>query len=97
MVGVAGIHDTVGQHAAVTLAADAAEVTILVRSRRTDKCDVDVDVPFFDGAHAAAVASDDRRRREPTEGYVLADTVTDAGGLDADDGALLDHLCDAAV
>ena len=54
-------------------------------------------VPFFDGAHAAAVASDDRRRREPAEGYVLADAVTDAGGLNADDGALFDHRCDAAV
>ena len=97
VVGVAGIHDAVGQHAAVALAADAAEVTILVRGRCTDKCDVNVDVPFFDGAHAATVASDDRRRREPAEGYVLADTVTDAGGLDADDGALFDHLCDAAV
>ena len=56
-----------------------------------------MDVPFFDGAHAAAVASNDRRCREPAEGYVLADAVTDAGGLDADDGALFDHLCDAAV
>ena len=97
VVGVAGIDDAVGQHTAVALAADAAEVTILVRGRRTDKCDINVDVPFFDGAHAAAVASDDRRRREPAEGYVLADTVTDAGGLDADDGALFDHLCDATV
>ena len=97
VVGVAGIHDAVGQHAAVALAADAAEVTILVRGRRTDKRDVNVHVPFFNGAHAAAVAPDDRRRREPAEGYVLADTITDAGGLDADDGALFDHRCDTAV
>ena len=97
VVGVAGIHDAVGQHAAIALAADAAEVTILVRGRRTDKRDVDMHVPFFDGAHAAAVASDDRRRRESAEGYVLADTVTDTGGLDADDGALFDHRCDTTV
>ena len=97
VVGVAGIDDAVGQHAAVALAADAAEVTILVRGRRTDKRDVNVDVPFFDGAHAAAVASDDRRGREPAEGYVLADAVTNAGGLDADDRPLFDHLRDAAV
>ena len=91
IVGHIGVHIGVAQHAAVGLAAHAGAVAVLVAGGCTDEGDVHMGLAGLNGADAAAVAAHGSQPLQLAVGDGIADLAADAGGLDVDDGAVLDH------
>ena len=86
-----GVHIGVAQHAAVGLAAHAGAVAVLIAGRCTDEGDVHMGLAGLDGADTAAVAAHGSQTLQLAVGDGIADLAADAGGLDVDDGTILDH------
>src|SRR5699024_1675298 len=93
-VGVLGVGHGVAHGAAVALAAPALAVAHLVGGGGRHKGDVDMDLPGLDGPGAPTVAAEDGGGFQVALGNHLAHFAPDAGGLQADDDAVLDVLGD---
>src|SRR5699024_7642333 len=72
-------------------------VAVLIAGGRADEGDVDMDVPLLNGPDTAAVGTHDGVALQLAGGDGFADLAPDAGGLDAGDGAVLDHGNDGVV
>ena len=81
----------VTQNAAVGLAADTAEVAVIIGCGSADECDVNLCLTRYQRADTSAVAAHDRKALEFAVGDRFADLAADTGGLDAGDGAVFDH------
>ena len=97
MVGVLGVGHGVAHGTAVALAADAPAVAHGVTGGSSNEGDVDVDLAGLNGTGTAAVAADNGGGLQLAGGDHLAHTATDAGGLDADDLALLNVIGNGIV
>ena len=91
IVGHIGVHIGIAQHAAVGLAAHTGAVAVLIAGGCADESDVHMGLAGLNGADAAAVAAHGGQPLQLAVGDGIADLAADAGGLDIDDGTVLDH------
>ena len=96
-VGVEGVGHGVGKNAAVRLAADGAEVPVLICRGSADECDIDLVLTCHQGPDTAAVAAHVGQALELAVGDGFADLASDARGTDVGDGAVLDIGDDVVV
>ena len=89
--GAVAVHVGIAQHAAVGLAADAAQVAVIIGRGGADKGDVHLGFPCHQRTDTPAVGAHDGQALELALGDGPADLAADARGLDAGDGAVLDH------
>ena len=96
-VGELGIDRGIGKNAAVCLAAVGCQVAVFIRRGGADERDVHVGLAALDGADSSAVGSHVCQALQLACGDRLTDLAADAGGLDVDDGAVLDQRKDRVV
>ena len=92
MICIARVCNGIAERAAIVLAARAVRVAVIIRRRRRDERDVDVEFPRLNRARASAVTADDRRCLQLSCRDDLADSSAYARGLDADDLPFLDVI-----
>ena len=97
MVGILCIGHGIAHGAAVALAADTAAVAHAVARGSGDESNVDVDFARLNSAGTAAVAADDGGCFQLSCRNDLANAPAYAGGLDADDLALLNIVRDGIM
>ena len=85
------VHVSIAQDAAVGLAAHTGAVAVLVTGGCADEGDVHMGLAGLNGADTAAVAAHGSQTLELAVGNGVADLAADTGGLNVQDGTVLDH------
>ena len=91
VIGHLSVHISIAQDAAVGLAAHTGAVAVLVTGGCADECDIHVGLAGLNGADTAAVAAHGSQTLELAVGDGIADLAADTGGLNVQDGTVLDH------